>query len=336
MAPIGRLAGRSQGTKGPRPATRGRWIPASPEPGQRPARNPGEGPRHRTPGRPHLDAAPCLRYRAQSITSARVAAGSEAGTCSSGRSGAPARGADRSRRTAHHPRRRRPGRRLHRDRQPGPRRHRQPQARHRRRRDARRRGARLPAVGGRTVAPDAADPDARPDRHRHPEPVLPGARPGGRLRRPGPQLLDHDGQRGLRRGPGDALPRPDGRPPRRRADHRLEPAVGRELAVAARLAGPGRRRQRRARRPPGPGHHVATTRAARGSRSSTWSASAIAGSRTSGATRASPPTCRGSRASAGPAPTPAIPAEDIVEVRGDGQFEGGEQAMTQLLDAGAR
>jgi DNA-binding LacI/PurR family transcriptional regulator len=31
-----------------------------------------------------------------------------------------------------------------------------------------------------------------------------------------------------------------------------------------------------------------------------------------------------------------IPAADVVEVRGDGQFEGGEQAMTRLLEEGCR
>ena len=96
----------------------------------------------------------------------------------------------------HDDRRRRPaGARLDRHGQPRPGRPRARAARDPRADPGRGPGPRLPAVGRRPLAQAAHDPDARPDRHRHREPVLPGARAGGRGRRPGGGLRDPAVQR---------------------------------------------------------------------------------------------------------------------------------------------
>ena len=176
-----------------------------------------------------------------------------------------------------------------------------------------------------------------PHRHRHPEPVLPGARPGGGRRGPRARLLDPARQRGLRRAPGDALPRPDGRPPRRRHDHRVEPAVAGELAAGC-AASPVPVVVVNAE-PAGLPVTVITERQRRrhaSSRSATSSGSGIAGSRTSGARRRSRRTAarvEGFRRACAEA---GLDPSDTPIVEGDGLFEGGVRGGRDARGAGRR
>ena len=137
---------------------------------------------------------------------------------------------------------------------------------------------RLPAVRRGALAPPAGDPDARPDRHRHREPVLPAARPGRRGRGPRAGLRDPAVQRRRRPGAGGGLPRAARRPLGRRRRHRREQPRRPPPRVARRTRRCRSSSSTRVDRASGCRRSRRTTVPAAGSRPSTCSISGIAGS----------------------------------------------------------